>query len=123
LKTLCREIVPHLLRLTDENYDDNGAQRQFFGLSIAAKRYALYSTKCNQPYCNHSGCITIVDPKAHGLIFFAPSKERENGLPKWWWELWRFLLALEFKQIVDPSFNVLMLGGRAIDSETSTPIG
>ncbi|MHB8486053.1 MAG: hypothetical protein ACYDCM_10035 [Candidatus Acidiferrales bacterium] len=116
------EIVPHLLRLTDENYDESGAQRQLFGLSIAAKRYALYSTKCNQPYCNHSGCITIVDPKAHGLIFFAPSEERENGLPKWWWELWRFLLTLEFRQIIEPSFNVLMLGGRAIDSETSTPV-
>ncbi|MGB6624330.1 MAG: hypothetical protein WBE43_06050, partial [Candidatus Acidiferrales bacterium] len=117
-----REIVPYLLRLTDENYDENGTQRQLFGLSIAAKRYALYTTKCNQPYCSHSACVTIVDPKAHGLIFFAPSEERENGLPKWWWELWRFLLALEFKQIIDPSFNVLMLGGRAIDSETSTPV-
>ena len=117
-----REIVPHLLRLTDENFDESGAQRQLFGLSIAAKRYALYTTKCNQPYCSHSGCVTIIDPKAHGLIFFAPSEERENGLPKWWWELWRFLLALEFKQILDPSFDVLMLGGRAIDSATSTPV-
>ena len=43
-----REIVPHLLRLTDENYDKNGAQRQLFGFSIAAKRYALYTTKCGQ---------------------------------------------------------------------------
>ena len=60
-------------------------------------------------------CVTIVDPKAHGLIFFAPSDERENGLPKWWWELWRFLLALEFKQIIEPDFNVLMVGGRAIE--------
>ena len=44
-----RKIVPHLLRLTDENYDKNGDQRQLFGLSIAAKRYALYTTKCGQP--------------------------------------------------------------------------
>lgn len=117
-----REIVPHLLRLTDENFDESGVQRQLFGLSIAAKRYALYTTKCNQSYCGHSGCVAIVDPKAHGLIFFAPSEERENGLPKWWWELWRFLLALEFRQIIEPSFNVLMLGGRAIDSATYTPI-
>ncbi|HEV2304199.1 MAG TPA: hypothetical protein VGR93_01650 [Candidatus Acidoferrales bacterium] len=117
-----RDIVPHLLRLTDENYDESGAQRQLFGLSIAAKRYALYTTKCNQPYCSHSDCVTIVDPKAHGLIFFAPSEERESGLPKWWWELWRFLVALEFKQIIDPDFNVLMFGGRAIDSATSTPV-
>jgi hypothetical protein len=36
-----RDIVPQLLRPTDENYDENGAQRQIFGLSIAAKRHAL----------------------------------------------------------------------------------
>ena len=35
-----RKIVPHLLRLTDENFDKKGNQRQLFGLSIAAKRYA-----------------------------------------------------------------------------------
>jgi hypothetical protein len=113
-----RKIVPHLLRLTDENYDKNSAQRQLFGLSIAAKRYALYTTECGQPYCSHRECVTIVDPKAHGLIFFAPSEERENDLPKWWFELWRFLLALEFKQIIEPDFNVLMVGGRAVDADT-----
>jgi hypothetical protein len=100
-------------------YDKDGSQRQLFGLSIAAKRYSLYTTKCCQTFCNHRGCITIVDPKAHGLIFFAPSDEREKGLPKWWWELWRFLLALEFKQIGEPDSNVLMVAGRAIDAGTS----
>jgi hypothetical protein len=114
------KIVPQLLRLTDENYDENGCQRQLFGLSIAAKRYTLYTTRCGRPYCSHRKCVTIVDPKAHGLIFFAPSDERENGLPKWWWELWRFLLALEFKQIIEPDFNVLMVAGRAINAETAT---
>jgi len=117
-----RKIVPHLLRLTDDNYDENGAQRQLFGLSIAAKRYALYTTKCGQPYCSHRKCVTIVDPKAHGLIFFAPSEERENDLPKWWFELWRFLLALEFKQIIEPDFNVLMVAGRAINAQTGTDV-
>jgi hypothetical protein len=92
------KIVPHLLRLTDENFDTNGNQRQLFGLSIAAKRYALYSTKCGRPSCRHRKCITVVDPKAHGLIFCAPTEERENGSPKWWWELWRFLLVLEFSR-------------------------
>jgi hypothetical protein len=112
------EIVPHLLRLTDENLDENGDQRQLFGLSIAAKRYALYTTKCGQAFCDHRKCITIVDPKAHGLIFCAPSDERQDGLPKWWWELWRFLLALEFKQIMRPDSNILMVAGRAINAET-----
>ena len=61
----------------------------------------------------------IVDPKAHGLIFMAPSEERENGLPKWWWELWHFLLTLEFKQIIEREFNVLMVAGRAINTNTA----
>jgi hypothetical protein len=117
-----RRIVPHLLRLTDENFDRNGKQRQLFGLSIAAKRYALYSTKCGKTYCSHRTCTTIIDPKAHGLIFFAPSEQRENGLPKWWFELWRFLLVLEFKQIIDADFNVLMISGRAVNAKTSTDV-
>jgi hypothetical protein len=116
------KIVPHLLRLTDENYDENGAQREVFGFSIAAKRYALYTTKCGRPYCDHRNCVTVVDPKAHGLIFLAPSEEREGGLPKWWWELWRFLLRLEFKQIMEPDANFLMVAGRALNAETAAEI-
>ena len=117
-----RKIVPHLLRLTDENYVQDSTQRQLFGLSIAAKRYVLYTAKCGRSYCRHRKCLTIVDPKAHGLIFFAPSEERENGLPKWWWELWSFLLTLEFKQIAEPDFNVLMVAGRAINAETAADV-
>jgi hypothetical protein len=117
-----RKIVPHLLRLTDENFDKKGNQRQLFGLSIAAKRYALYSTRCGQPSCCHSKCITIVDPKAHGLIFFAPTEERENGTPKWWWELWRFLLGLEFKQMREQVPRVLLFAGRAIDTATMADV-
>jgi hypothetical protein len=117
-----RKIVSNLLRRTDENFDQNGIQRQLFGLSIAAKRYGLYATKCGKAYCNHRNCVTIIDPKAHGLIFFAPSEERKDGLPKWWWELWRFLLALEFKQILEPNFNVLTIAGQALNVETATPI-
>jgi hypothetical protein len=117
-----RKIVPHLLRRTDENYDKDRAQRQLFGLSIAAKRYALYTTRCGQPYYSHRKCLTIVDPKAHGLIFFAPSEEHESGLPKWWFELWRFLLAVEFRQIIKPDFNVLMVGGRAVNADTGIDV-
>lgn len=115
-----RKIVPHLLRLTDDNFDENGVQRQLYGFSIAAKRYALYTTKCERAFCPHHNCIAIVDPKAHGLIFFAPSDGREGGLPKWWWELWRFLLALEFKQIMEPEFNVLMIAWLAANWRQST---
>jgi hypothetical protein len=118
-----RRIVPDLLRLTKQNFSRNKMQRQLYGLSIAAKRYALYTTKCGDAYCDHSNCIQIVDPKAHGLIFLAPSDERENDLPKWWWELWRFLLRLEFRQIKDPEFKVLMIGGKAVDADTARAIG
>lgn len=117
-----RTIVPHLLRLTDDNFDEKGIQRQLYGFSIAAKRYALYTTKCGKTHCKHRNCISIVDPKAHGLIFFAPSDEREGGLPKWWWQLWRFLLALEFKQIMEPEFNVLMIAGQALNANTARAI-
>jgi hypothetical protein len=118
-----RKIVPHLLRLTDENYDKKGTQRQLFGFSIAAKRYALYTSACGQSVCSHRNCVRIVAPKAHGLVFVPPNDERENGLPKWWWELWRFLLGLEFKQLKDPQFEVLLIGGQAIESNTAAPIG
>jgi hypothetical protein len=114
------KLVPQLLRLTDENLGAHGAQRQLFGLSIAAKRYVLYTTQCGKAYCSHRKCVTIVDPKAHGLIFFAPSEERKNGQPKWWWELWNFLLKVEFRQIINLQSNILMIAGRAIDAETAT---
>ena len=117
-----RDIVQQLLRLTDENYDKSGTQQQLFGLAIAAKRYVLYTTKCGASYCTHHSCVTVVDPKAHGLIYCAPSEVRENGLPKWWWELWRFILDLVFKQITDPDFNVLMLAGHIVDADTCADV-
>ncbi|HET6177787.1 MAG TPA: hypothetical protein VFE61_12690 [Candidatus Sulfotelmatobacter sp.] len=64
----------------------------------------------------------MVDPKAHGLIFCAPTDERENGTPKWWWELWRFLLALEFREIREQGSGVLLFAGRAIDTETMADV-
>jgi hypothetical protein len=36
--------------------------------------------------------------------------------------LWRFLLALEFKQIVEPDFNVLMVAGRPVNATTAADI-
>jgi hypothetical protein len=98
--------------------DTDGNQRQLFGLAIAAKRSALYSTKCGKQSCGHRDCITVIDPKAHGLIFCAPSEEQENGLPKWWWELWRFILALEFDEMREQDHRVLLFAGRIIDTDT-----
>jgi len=36
--------------------------------------------------------------------------------------LWRFLLALEFKQIIEPDSTVLMVAGRAMNAETAAVI-
>jgi hypothetical protein len=36
--------------------------------------------------------------------------------------LWRFLLALEFKQIIEPDSDVLMVAGRAIDAATASNV-
>jgi hypothetical protein len=117
-----RKIVPHLLRLTDNNYDENGEVCQIFGLSIAAKRYVIYATRCGRAYCSHRKCVTVINPKAHGLIFFAPNEQRVHDLPKWWWELWRFILALEFRQILEPEFNALLVAGRVLNAGTATDV-
>ena len=59
-------------------------------------------------YAWFSGCV----------IFCAPSEEQENDLPKWWWELWRFLLALEFDEMREQDSRVLLFAGRVIDTVT-----
>jgi hypothetical protein len=61
-----RNIVKgSILNLVDANYVDSepkNPQRQLYGYSIAAKRYALYETIGEKD-------IKIVDPKAHGIGF------------------------------------------------------
>jgi hypothetical protein len=68
------------------------------------------------------GSTSTLDPKAHGLIFCAPTEERENGSPKWWWELWRFLLALEFEEMRAQLPRVLLFAGRAIDTKSMADV-
>ena len=36
--------------------------------------------------------------------------------------MWRFLLSLEFKQIMEPNFRVLMVAGRAVNAETAADL-
>lgn len=65
-----RKIVKKsILNLVDANYVDSDPekpQRQPYGYSISAKRYALYEKTENSD-------IKIVDPKAHGIGFLYPS--------------------------------------------------
>jgi hypothetical protein len=56
--------------LWDANYidsDPKNGQRQLYGYSIAAKRYALYERIGQND-------IKIIDPKAHGIGFLYPPR-------------------------------------------------
>ena len=87
-----RKIVKgSILNLVDANYvneDPKNAQRQLYGYSIAAKRYALYEKTGNN--------IKIVDPKAHGIGFLYPPKDSprnwEEDVPQWIYEMWDYIV-------------------------------
>jgi len=77
-----------ILNLVDANYVDSDPkkpQRQLYGYSIAAKRYALYEKTGKKS-------IKIVDPKAHGIGFLYPPKDSPKGweenVPQWIYEMW-----------------------------------
>ena len=81
-----------ILNLVDANFidsDPSKSQRQLYGYSIAAKRYALYEKtgKSN---------IAIVDPKAHGIGFLYPPEDSPknwgNEVPQWIYQLWDYIL-------------------------------
>jgi hypothetical protein len=77
-----------ILNLLDANYLDSDPakpQRQLYGYSIAAKRYALYEK-------TRKSDITIVDPKAHGIGFLYPPQDSPKNwnkeAPRWLYQLW-----------------------------------
>jgi hypothetical protein len=77
-----------ILNLVDANYVDSDPakpQRQLYGYSIAAKRYALYKKA-------GKSSITIVDPKAHGIGFLYPPQDSPKrwgkDVPLWIYQLW-----------------------------------
>lgn len=76
-----------ILKLHRLNRDRDG-QRQLYGYSIAAKRYALYTKTEND--------IQIVEPKAHGLGYFYPPKDSPEGwdheTPQWVFEAWDWIV-------------------------------
>jgi len=87
------EIVKgSILNVVDVNYENsnpNHAQRQLYGYSIAAKRYALYEKS------GPTG-IRIIDPKAHGIGFLYPPKDSPESwkeeIPKWIYEMWDYIV-------------------------------
>jgi hypothetical protein len=96
-----RKIVKgSILNLVDANYvdsDSKNPQRQLYGYSIAAKRYALYERVRDND-------IKIVDPKAHGIGFLYPPKdspkEWKEDVPQWIYEMWDYIVrgALKLKR-------------------------
>jgi hypothetical protein len=87
-----KAVKGSILHLVDANFvacDPTQKQRQLYGYSIAAKRYALYEKtgKSN---------ITIVDPKAHGIGFlYSPHdspKKWGKDVPLWIYQLWDHIL-------------------------------
>jgi hypothetical protein len=92
-----KAVKGSILNLVDANFVDSDStkpQRQLYGYSIAAKRYALYEKtgKSN---------ISIVDPKAHGIGFlFSPQHSPKNWdkeVPLWIYELWDYIVRGELR--------------------------
>jgi len=87
-----KAVKGSILNLVDANFvdcDPSYPQRQLYGYSIAAKRYALYERPSKSK-------IRIVDPKAHGVGFLYPPKNSEKGwdseVPQWIYEMWEYIV-------------------------------
>ena len=87
-----KAVKGSILNLVDANYIDSDPtkqQRQLYGYSIAAKRYALYEKKGKSE-------LNIVDPKAHGIGFlYSPQDSPKNwdkDAPRWVYQLWDYIV-------------------------------
>ena len=107
-----RKIVKgSILNLVETNFidsDQKKPQRQLYGYSIAAKRYALYEKIADKD-------INIIDPKAHGIGFLYPPKDSardwNENVPQWIYEMWDYIVrgALKLKRKVPSWINVLQM--------------
>jgi hypothetical protein len=87
-----KAVKGSILNRADANYVDSDAtkrQRQLYGYSVAAKRYALYEKAGKSD-------ITIVDPKAHGIGFLYPPQDSpkhwDKEVPRWIYQLWDYIV-------------------------------
>lgn len=85
-------VKDSILNLVDANFidaDTNKPQKQLYGYSIAAKRYALYEKIGKSD-------IIVVDPKAHGIGFLYPPEDSPKNwgkeVPRWIYQLWDYIL-------------------------------
>lgn len=85
------EVVPHILKVENYNFDRQGNQHQLYGFAISAKRYVLFT---------RDG--TIIKPSEHGLgpYFhlntrrYAPKncKNQKDSYPEWMVQGWEWIL-------------------------------
>lgn len=118
-----RSIVPDLLRLTDDNFDEKRHSKTVIRILDSCKALCALHNGMRQRLLQ--SLKLRQNRRSEGPrfdLFFVPSDDREDGLPQWWWELWQFLLKLEFKQIAESDFNVLMIAGKALNADTATAI-
>jgi hypothetical protein len=81
-------VVPHLLKIEDINFDSSNQLRKLMGYAISAKRYVLYEQSKSQ--------LTIVEPKAHGLGYlYPPIEKKRKDDPHWTFEAWKWMLCKE----------------------------
>jgi hypothetical protein len=87
-----KAVKGSILNLVKANFVDSDSkkpQRQLYGYSIAAKRYALYEK-------TGTSDITIVDPKAHGIGFLYPPQDSPKNwtkeVPQWTYQLWDYIV-------------------------------
>jgi hypothetical protein len=97
-----------ILNLVDANFVDSDPaklQRQLYGYSIAAKRYALYEKKGKTE-------VSIVDPKAHAIGFLYPPQDSPKDwgkeVPQWIYQLWDYIVrgALNLPRKTPPWFDI-----------------
>jgi hypothetical protein len=113
------KAVPHLLSLTGDNWTDKTKtkRRHLLGMSISAKRYALYERDSDK--------ITIVNAKAHGLGHLYPPAESPKDwedtheIPKWIFDGWEWLIR---KQLGLKQINLPWLGLPCMMREAVTTV-
>jgi len=80
-----------ILKIEKVNFSPDGTQRELYGYSIAAKRYALFTRT--------SDSIHVENPKAHGLGFLYPPEpgfDAAADAPLWVVEAWDWVLRETF---------------------------
>ena len=92
-----RRLLPgSILKIEDENFDDDGTQREIWALALASKRYALY-TRENADVVDIIGRPGKRHRSEHGLgHLLPPGNPNPQSMDRFWIdEWWNRILALE----------------------------